>query len=224
MSYFRMLFRSNGQFGQRVSQHWLSIAASLVLSTTSVYAMGLSAEEEEVALNLANKQLWQQNKAAHQTGPHPLNVQTLSVELEERKKGTQQRRAKVYQFNYHAQRSRLVLIDLKINATVSILNIDTVHLPLNNDEIATARTMVENDLTIMNKLNAIRLRRGLPSLDKLSTLEVKASIFEPSNPSHECAVQRCALLSLFDQTRTVFSVEPLVNLQSQTVTTLQQSL
>ena len=224
MTHFRMLFKPNHQFCQRAAQYLLLAMAGLALSTNSVSAMGLTADEQQVAENLANKQAWLQNKTTQQSEIHPLSVQTLSIELEERKKGTQQRRAKVYQFNYLEQRSRLVSIDLKTSTTVSIQNIHSVHLPLNSKEIETARSMVENDLNIMSKLNAVRQRRGLPELANLSTLEVKASIFEPSEPTHECSVQRCALLSLFDHTRTVFSVEPLVNLQSQTITTLQQSL
>jgi hypothetical protein len=55
----------------------------------------------------------------------------------------------------------------------------------------------------------------------LDELEVKASIFEPLNKQHACARERCALLSLFDRTRTVFATEPVIYLSSQRVGLLQ---
>ena len=79
-------------------------------------------------------------------------------------------------------------------------------------------------IIIMQALNEEQRAHGLSELSDLTSLAVKASIFEPNDKTRLCATQRCALVSLFDSTRTVFAVEPVVNLQQLSVSTLQQSL
>lgn len=184
----------------------------------------LTISEHQFAGGLANQQAWLQTRRAATTGDHPLGAQTLSIELDERKKNKSSRRARVYQYNYNTQQSRLILVDLINRDVVSEQKINSIHLPLNDQEIATARTMVENSPEIMAMLSAEHQTRGLPPLSNLDNLDVKASIYEPTDQSQLCADQRCALLSLFDHSRTVFAVEPVINLQRLTVTTLQQSL
>jgi hypothetical protein len=98
--------------------------------------------------------------------------------------------------------------------------IDSVHLPLNDNEAAFAMALLEDDMSLFNQLQAERLHRGLSPLKSISELDVKASIYEPLNVNHRCAKERCALLSLFDNTRTVFAVEPVIFLNSGTVGTL----
>jgi len=193
-------------------------------NTNAGTAVGLTSDEQLLSGKLANNHAWQQQQSSLKSYPHRLGVQTLSIELDERKKNDHTRRARVYQFNYQLKQSRLVLIDLDNVSVVKQQVIDSVHLPLNAMEIATARMLVEQQTDIMEKLNQNRSQRGMSPLVDLATIEVKASIFEPDNPQNNCAMQRCALVSLFDHTRTVFSVEPLVNLQTLSVTTLQQSL
>ena len=193
----------------------LLVASALFASSQS---SALQPSERLLAGELADAQVWQFTRSA---GSHELGVQTLSVEVDERKKGDRRRRARVYQFNYDSQQSRLVVVDLQQRTIDKILPIDTVHLPLNPLEIELARNLVESEKVIMALLNDNQRQRGLPQLNDLSTIEVKASIFEPDDASHQCAMERCALISLFDQTRTVFAVEPLVNLQRLYVTTLQ---
>jgi len=197
-----------------------SISSNSVANT----AVGIALDEQLLAEKLASNQAWQHQRSTLKETPHKLDIQTLSIELDERQKGDYTRRARVYQFNYTLKQSRLVLIDLETAKILKQQIINSVHLPLNSVEIATARSLVEQHPDIMEKLNQNRSQRGLPHLDNLATIDVKASIFEPESQQHICATQRCALVSLFDQTRTVFSVEPLVNLQSLNVSTLQQSL
>jgi len=200
-----------------------SMAIALPLLAANMSA-SLSVDEQQFASAQANSQFWVQNRNALATQPHSLGVQTLSIELDERKKTNNQRRARVYQFNYSTQQSRLILVDLNSREVIKSQTIDSVHLPLNEQEIETARTLIEQQPYIMDALNEERRVRGLPTLSDLSSLDVKASIFEPTDKTRLCATQRCALLSLFDSTRTVFAVEPVVNLQQLSVTTLQQSL
>ncbi len=199
-----------------------AVYSASALSST-VYHSALDPQERLAVGEMANLQPWQLLRNAQSEPAHKLGVQTLSIELDERKKGDQRRRARVYQFNYDSQQSRLVLVDLQQGAVQKVQLIDTVHLPLNQAEIALARTLVEQNTDIMQRVNQIQRTRGLSDLNDLSNIEVKASIYEPDNNASTCAVQRCALISLFDQTRTVFAVEPLVNLQNLSVTTLQQS-
>ncbi len=193
-----------------------SVAASVSASMTT--------EEQEFAELVATTRPWLQPRNALTQNEHSLGVQTLSIEMDERKKNKHLRRARVYQFNYNTQQSRLILIDLDSRQLAATKRIDSVHLPLNEQEIAAARAMVEQDGDIMAALNLEQQSRHLAPLSDLSTVDVKASIFEPADSTHVCAIERCALLSLFDQSRTVFSEEPLVNLQRLTVSTLQQSL
>jgi len=196
-----------------------SLTAAVALTSTA--AAGLSPSEQQMSSELADNQPWPTLRSLV-TNQHQLGVQTLSVELDERKKGDPRLRARVYQFNYNSQQSRLVLINVEDRSIAKVQPIDTVHLPLNAVEIELARDLIENDAQIMQRLNDLRQNRGLSELNDLSSIEVKASIFEPDNALHVCSVQRCALISLFDQTRTVFAVEPLVNLQETSVTTLRE--
>lgn len=214
---------------QRLSHTALWLILVNIMGVISIIAhansaVGLELDEQLLADKLAGDKAWQQQRNTLKTSSHKLGIQTLSIELDERKKDDLTRRARVYQFNYHLKQSRLVLIDLDSAIIEKSQLIDSVHLPLNETEIATARILVEQQTSIMEKLNQDRSKRGMPQLIDLGTIDVKASIFEPDNLQHICARQRCALISLFDQNRTVFSVEPLVNLQSLNVTTLQQSL
>jgi len=216
------------------------LIATLAASVTSVSAANLSAslseDEHQFAASTARVQAWSQKGSGTQrtfqraTQPviqknsnHLLDTQTLSIELDEVKKNNKQRRARVYQFNYNTQQSRLILIDLDTRDVVKTQPIESIHLPLNQHEIATARTLIEEQPELMDELSQEQQSRGLPVLNDLSGIDVKASIFEPNDSTHPCAKQRCALMSLFDHTRTVFAVEPLVNLQVLSVTTLQKS-
>ncbi len=198
----------------------------LMLVCTTAYA-SLSHGELEDASRIAQSQSWQQQRSLPQQRNalpqknHPLQIQTLSIELDERKKDKATRRARVYQFNYNTQHSRVLLIDLERQTVLTEQAIASVHLPLNEQEIATAKSLIEKNTTLMQQLNAALEKRGLPQMNDLSLLDVKASVFEPANQSHPCTSQRCALISLFDQTRTVFALEPVVNLQQLSVNTLQ---
>lgn len=229
MANFRTFFTALPPAKRRLATAMLCVA--LCVNLTAVFspsalansAVGLGLAEQQLAGKLASNQAWQQQRNSLNTNPHTLGIQTLSIELDERKKGEHSRRARVYQFNYQLKQSRLVLVDLENGIIMQQQVIDSVHLPLNEEEIATARRLVEQQTDIMEKLNKSQTRRGLSHLTDLSAIELKASIFEPDNQQHDCATQRCALISLFDQTRTVFSVEPLVNLQSLSVSTLEQS-
>lgn len=229
------------------------LVSTVSAATAASLSASLNTDEHQFAASVAERQRWLQNPSATQqsatqgssanissvqrssaqrstevlndlpSGAHLLDIQTLSIELDEVKKNKNQRRARVYQFNYNTQQSRLILVDLDTRDVVKTQPIASIHLPLNEHEIATARALVEQQPALMNEMNQEQQSRGLPDLADLSDIDVKASIFEPSDHTHVCAKQRCALISLFDHTRTVFALEPLVNLQTLSVTTLQKS-
>lgn len=199
-----------------------ALYSPLILPNATVYG-ALEPEHSEMAGQLAENLVWSQLRTAPNRDAHPLGIQTLSVERDEGKKGDPKRRARVYQFNYQTQRSRVVLVDIAQQTIDKVQTINSVHLPLNKYEITRARKLIETDPIIMRQLNQIQSNKGLILLNDLSTIELKASIYEPENDDHECVKQRCALISLFDQTRTVFTIEPVVNLQTSIVTTLTHS-
>ena len=153
---------------------------------------------------------------------HPLGVQTLSVERQENKKDPNPQRIRVYQFNYLLEQARVLSIDLNDNRVLQNQAIGSVHLPLSDKEIAFASQLLSVQDDILIRLRNEQISRGRIAFTDLSQLDVKASIFEPLETSHPCHQQRCALMSLFDDTRTVFTVEPVINLQSMQVDVLKR--
>jgi len=176
-------------------------------------AAGLDATSANTAASLAVNTPWLQARTSDSTA-HPLGIQTLSVERQESKSGSAANMLRVYQFHYELQQARLVAIDSSTETVVDTQLINSVHLPLNTTEIAYAIAMLETDSAIVNQLRDEQTMRGGNTFASLAELDVKASIYEPLQHEHICQRQRCALLSLFDDTNTVFSTEPVVNLQT----------
>lgn len=176
----------------------------------------LRSEVHELAVAAANAQPWASSRL-QVAEKHPLQVQTLSIEKQEIKAEPDTPLLRVYQFNYQVQQARLVIVDSDNGSVAQIQAVNTVHLPLNTTEIAYASTLLAREEHIITSLRGEQSRRGHIPFKALSELDVKASIFEPVDNNHVCHRQRCALMSLFDDTSTVFSVEPIVNLQSNQV-------
>ena len=158
------------------------------------------------------------------TTTHPLGVQTLVVEREPRKASpataSGERLARVYQHDHGSRRTRRVRMDLASGAVLDARPIESPHLPLNDAERAWALSRLAADPALLERLRAEQRARGRVPFERLDALEVKASVFEPPDRRHPCHVERCALLSLFDATRTVFAIEPLVRFPSGRVETL----
>lgn len=148
---------------------------------------------------------------------HPLGVQTLFIEKADTKTASASRVARVYQYDYTRRSSRLLELDLSSNSLIRSWPIDSVHLPLNEMEIDFARQLLAADAGMMDELRTQQAKRGDLPFQSLDELDVKASIFEPIDAGHPCTRTRCALLSLFDKTRTVFSTEPVIYLDTQRV-------
>lgn len=201
------------------SNHYLQRAvASLLfcLSITAVQAANITPQARAQAQQIANSTNWDQPRTANKS-VHPLGVQTLSIETQERKGSTETSVLMVYQFHYDLQQARLLTVDAGNSRLLKSQAVNSVHLPLNQAEIEYATSLLQKDNAIVQQLRDEQIRRGKVAFVSLSDLEVKASIYEPLDPNHDCFKQRCALLSLFDGTRTVFSTEPVINLQSEYV-------
>ncbi len=171
------------------------------------------------AQTLAESTPWQQPRAAT---VHPLGVQTLSVERKENKREPGLSHISVYQFNYQLAQARVLSIDVSDNRVLKNQPISSVHLPLSNEEISYARRALSAQEDILRRLRNEQVSRGRTAFSDLSQLDVKSSIFEPLETSHPCHWQRCALMSLFDESRTVFSIEPVINLQTMQVELLKR--
>lgn len=179
------------------------------------HARGLQPEEQLVAESIAAQAPWEQHTGKRLS--HPLGVQILFTEKPESKHETLERFARVYQYDYTRQSARLLDINLVTHSVTRVQAIDSVHLPLSNEEIAFASGLLAQNDALLARLRSEQSQRGSTPFVLLSELDVKASIYEPLDSDHPCALSRCALLSLFDHSHTVFSIEPLIYLNSQGV-------
>ncbi|MEE9318846.1 MAG: hypothetical protein V3U76_00210 [Granulosicoccus sp.] len=192
---------------------WLPILT--LLFSEQLPAAGLTADERAIAASIADTTPWsirhRQSRSNRRSQPHVLDVQTLSIEHDKRKTSRAVRRARVYQYDHNNQVARLVIVDFDQQSSLTTLPLLSIHLPLNAAEQRWALQQLSNELTLMENLRNEQRARHLTPFASLADLDVKASIFEPVDSQHICARQRCALLSLFDATRTVFKLEPVVN-------------
>ncbi len=192
--------------------------------------LGSSIDEAQLqtARQLAQSTAWPQftsrSVAPKDATNHPLGVQTLSIEKREQKKRStlapEHVSMLVYQFHYELAQARMLVVDTATERVLDSHPVASVHLPLNQTEIDFAVNLVNMQSALLDKFRDEQVRSGRTPFTQLEQLDVKASIFEPRDINNACAVQRCALLSLFDQSNTVFSTEPVVNLQTFAVTLL----
>ena len=190
----------------------------------------LSQSEHAVASNLAAATPWPTSDAtpratiAKQSAVHPLGLQTLSIEADWKKHADGARLARIYQYDYTQLKSRLLVIDVNSEQVLREQLIGSVHLPLSDDEINYAATLINSDATLLLHINQERALRSLEPINTLESFDVKASIYEPTMNDHLCSEQRCVLFALVDTTLTVSSVEPLVLLNHGEVRLLQSTL
>lgn len=202
---------------------WLSACLALCLLPLSAISAELSGAEKAVAKGVIDTLPWASSTRSTDAA-HPLGIQTLSIEADWKKHASGQRLARTYQFNHSKQTSRLLVVDLDRHSVVNVQAINSVHLPLNDTEIEYAKTLLSNDATFYTLLNREREQQSLGPVSGLTMYDVKASIYEPNIDAHACALQRCVLFALVDQSLTVSSIEPLVNLYTGSVVLLQDTL
>jgi len=215
-------------------RQFASLVALAVLLTPAIAAAdAISPQDVQIAEQLANSTRWPNpvNRSISASGagnhtailsPHPLGRQTLSVEWNVTKHSQIERVARVYQFDYDLVSTRLLIVSLDHQSVLEETLIDSVHLPLNEQEIAAALNWLAGSADAVQSLRDDQIRRGRPAFGELNELSVKAIIFAPNNTSEPCAYERCALLSLFDESNTVFAMEPVVNLERGTVSWLSR--
>ena len=182
-------------------------------------AASLSEIERQQALALSKLSAWS-TTARRAVADHPLGIQTLSIEFHDRKQAKNQRQARVYQYDYNQQSARVVTVDLTTNTVVNQQTIESAHLPLNAAEIDFAMAQLMASPDTIAQLQIEHTQRGHTPFFSIEEFDTKAFIYDPRDPLHHCATQRCALLSMFDNTHTVFILEPLVNLADGEVTLL----
>ncbi len=219
---------------QALASELIGLIFGILFYPSVSLAAPLSEHERLQAGALASALQWQSTQSVSQAAsqaispvaprlagrPHPLAQQTLSIERNPSKHTVDDTQVRVYQFDYNRASSRLVTVSLADERVLSVLPIQSVHLPLNMIESETALQWLATDHDAIERLRADQIRRGQPAFDQLSELSMKASIFVPTNAEHACAVERCALLSVIDKENTVFSMAPVINLQQGTVSWL----
>lgn len=154
---------------------------------------------------------------------HPLGVQVLLVELKEQKKNSVQtpRLAEVFVFDYQRGVTELNLIDVESDELMVSRDIESVHLPLSDEEINYSKNLIWNHAEFKQRVQReVETLQSLPSAvnGELTDLQTNVSILVPNNRtgnhSDVCRHNRCALISLFTADNHSFSVEPVVNLMS----------
>lgn len=202
-----------------MSQYIRQICAALMILTTSgVGAAGLSHDDLAQATILAEQYPWfestqRQGDASVGKAANDLGVQTISIEIDELKNKNSESRVRVYQFDHGTQLARRLDIDLNAGQITREMAVQSVHLPLNQEEIKYAKNILEGS-DLLEQLRDEQRRRGRTVFVSLNELSIKASVFEPIDDTHLCYRTRCALLSLFDDSRTVFAIEPVVHFAS----------
>jgi len=192
---------------------WSWALGFCVLVTALVAAESVSETDRQAAINIASQTPWVSVKTFGNT-PHPLGRQTLFIEPNIRKGRTTDQEYRVYEFDYTLATARVLVVDIKEQQLISEHSIDSVHLPMNGPETQSALTALENNTAMMDELRRDQIRRGQTPFDDFNELSVKAIVYVPMVDTDTCQNERCALLSLFDRHNTVFSMEPVVNLQT----------
>ena len=209
----------------------LALATALALPTASPTALAALDEGERArAEALARTVPWSAPRAGDReveggrAAAGALGVQTLAVEEEPRKGAPPGARlVRVYQHDHGTFGTRRVVVDLATARVLEARPLASPHLPLAEPERRWALARLAADDALLEALRDEQRRRGEPAFASLDELDVKASVFEPTDPRHVCARERCALLSLFDRSRTVFAAEPLVRFADGTVRPLDDA-
>lgn len=197
------------------------LSGAILLPQSTFSAPPLDSQEAARAEALATALPWRSLRARGTATSHPLGVQNVVVEQESRKGAAGGLRlARVYQYDHRLAAARRVRVDLTSGTTLDGIPVRGHHLPLNAAERQWALSRLAADRPLLDRMRSEQRRLGRPAFDTLDELDLKASVFVPTDPSHPCAHERCALLALFDASRTVFAVEPVVRFGSGAVSTV----
>jgi len=148
-----------------------------------------------------------------------LGLEILLVELQEVKYRTADtpRLAEIFVFDYASGEASIMLVEVESQHVIRSQQINDIHLPLNEREIAAATRLLLDDATLMSSLALEYEKHVGKPLVSLQQLDMKVSIWNPFSSdqySQACSLTRCALVSLFTKNHHNFSVEPIVNLST----------
>ncbi len=127
------------------------------------------------------------------------------------------RLADVYFYNYTDHVAGVSTINLDTKALVSSITLDSVHLPLNNNEQEYVRQVLITHPELQSLLSAEYQRQFARPLDRSVDIDMKVSIRVPADKNDHCHHERCALVSIFTRELYNFSIEPVINLKRGTV-------
>jgi len=194
------------------------VLAVIACTINTANAAGLSLEQHAQVEQLTNS--WQWPTGKQKALVHPLGLQTISIEKQENKNQFEPRWATAYQYSYNHRSARLLTVDLLEQRVISTNDIPHIHLPLNDLEIDFSIKLLSAETEVVQTLATEHARRPNAQRFVLEALDIKASIYEPTDINHPCHINRCALMSFFDQSGTVFNLEPIINLNSMVVESL----
>ena len=134
----------------------------------------------------------------------------------------QPRIAEMFVFDYDTGITTRYEIDLATDNILREDNMQSIYLPLNDNEQTLATRLVTADSTVMTAVNNEYLKQFQQPLAELDDLLMKVSIWKPNRTdtsavATECRTDRCAQISLFSRSNFSLSVEPVVNLKQMTV-------
>lgn len=150
----------------------------------------------------------------------------LLVERRPQEKGSTQRLADVYTYDYSTDTTLITVVDLDTNKVVSSQRQQNLQLPLTANELQRAADLIFNDDEQRDLLNREFQRiTGKPLTNPQTQLEVKAFVFHASSlpeqlnaASQRCGLSRCAQVLLYTADKVVFAVSPIVNLSAGVIT------
>jgi len=168
-------------------------------------------------------------KAANRSPAISLDKEILLVELlyQKQKKNAatqtvQPRIAEVFMFDYETGKTSRYEIDLNSNVVLRVQAVASPHLPLNDREQSLAVSLLESDAATFSTISTEYEKYYGQALQDTASVDMKVSVWQPpaantSTAAGNCRTQRCALISVFTHDNFSFSVEPVVNLMTQSV-------
>jgi len=214
----------------------LTLAALLYSSNSMAWQGPLSANEEgrlrQLGFSLTKSA--DIKSADSRSAPSELGREILLTELVYRKSKKNNntsvtvdtakpaRIAEMFVFDYATGVTTRYEIDLSTDTILREDDVESIYLPLNNNEQAMATRLVTSDAKIMSAVDEEYLKQFQQPLAELDDLQMKVSIWVPTSANNsdvatQCRTQRCALISLFTSSNFSLSIEPVVNLKQMTV-------
>lgn len=153
-------------------------------------------------------------------------IELLLVERHPDTKDSTARLADVYSYDYSSNETLINVVDLTTNQVISSQRQQNLQLPLTENEITRASTLIFADDEERSLLDKEFKRITNNTLSNPSQqLQVKAFVFHANSlpeqlnaASQQCGLHRCAQVLLYTADSVVFEVSPIVNLSAGVIT------